>query len=84
MNEYTDEQLQAELERRKKPVLARPDRLRNPDWEPLIKMMEENMTESIAKGYEDEDFKHYVYEEAMKTVYGPSYFRWRNAQRWPE
>lgn len=82
MKEYTDEQLQAELDRRKKPVLDRPDRLRYPDWEPLIKMMEEGTNSSIKEGYEDDDFKHYVYEAAMTAVYGKNYFVWRNAQRW--
>ncbi len=82
MNEYTDEQLQAELERRKKPSLAPPDRARYPDWEPLIKTIEDGTARSIKDGYEDDDFKHYVYESAMIAVYGKDYFVWRNAQKW--
>lgn len=82
MTDLTDEELRAELERRQRPVLPRPCHVRDPDWEPLIKMMEESLTESIAKGYEDDDFKHYVYEMAITAVYGKEYFQWRNAQRW--
>ena len=37
---------------------------------------------SIANGYEDEDFRAYVYEAAMTAVYGDYYWQWRRAQRW--
>lgn len=82
LDNLTDAQLQAELDRRKQPTASIPAVVRNPDWSPLIRMVEDVTAESIKQGYQDDDFKHYIYEMVMKAIYGPDYFKWRNAQRW--
>lgn len=82
LDNVSEADLLAEIERRKKRALPVPQTLPVPNWDPLIKMIEESLAESIKQGYENDDFQHYVYEMAMKAVYGDGYFPWRNAQRW--
>jgi hypothetical protein len=41
-------------------------------------MVERNTAEVEEKGYEDDDFQHYVYEAAMEAVYGQGYWAWFN------
>lgn len=82
LDSVSEADLVAEIDRRKKPAPTLPDRIRYPEWGPLMKMIQEGLEESIKEGYEDEDFKQYVYEGAMKAVYGEGYFQWRNAQKW--
>lgn len=81
--QYTDEDLAAELERRKKAIDAHPPMIGNFNWNPLLDMLDYNAKQSIKQGFEDEDFPHYVYEEVLKAVYGKDYFGWKNKQKWP-
>ncbi len=78
----SEAELLAELDRRKVRDTGRPTVRINPDWNPLIKMITDGTGDSIAQGYERDDFKHYVYEAAMEAVYGKEYWAWRSAQRW--
>lgn len=32
--------------------------------------------------YEDNDFRHYIYEEAITAIYGKSFWDWRNSQKY--
>ena len=77
----TIEQLEAEI-RKRTSVSSVPEPLRSPDFSELHKMVVEGVNESHAEQYEDEDFKHYVYEAAMIAVYGKNFFTWRNSQRY--
>jgi hypothetical protein len=78
----TEQELQAELERRKRPTVAPPTRIAGPDWSRLVKTIVEGVARMVADGREDEDFKSYVYEAAMEAVYGKTYWAWHNAQKW--
>lgn len=82
LNELTDAELQAELERRKAPYVPMPAPKANPDFTALIKMMEGVKRDAMLDGYENDDFKHYIYEMAIEAVYGKEYWIWRKAQKW--
>jgi len=79
---FTDEELRAELEKRKVVKSIHPCRLDPIDWNPLIKMVEECEAKSAADRFEDEDNHHYFYEAMMTAIYGPDYFAWRRKQSW--
>lgn len=82
LHNISESDLQAELDRRKAPAATKPEPIAKPDFSALVKMMADGTDRSIADGFEDDDFKHYVYEEAFNAVYGKGYWIWRNAQRW--
>jgi hypothetical protein len=79
LSRLSDEELNSELERRK---LTAPRPLPVPDFTDLVKTVTDGVARSMAEGFEDDDFSQYVYESAMKAVYGPGYFLWRNRQKW--
>ena len=77
LQDYTRQELEAELERRnlenKKPVM-----LEDPDLSNLKAMLQE-LIDSIAKDrWLDSDDKQFVYQEAMKTFFGRDVFLWIN------
>jgi hypothetical protein len=63
-------------------TLVKPAPLDVPNWDNVKRTVIAGVERSCAEGYEDEDFKHYVYEAAMIAIYGPDYFKWRNSQNW--
>lgn len=82
LKKATEEELLAELQRRQKPQAPAPMPVKNSDFGPLIKMVTEIVAQSILNGYENDDFKSYVFEVAMTAIYGPGYWPWRNGQKW--
>jgi len=77
-----DDALEAELARRKKLANMPPQPLKEPDFSGLVKTVTSGIAQSMEEGYEDDDFKHYVYEAAMEAVYGKGFWTWRNKQKW--
>lgn len=78
LEEFTDTELEEELNRRKKQNAA-PTPLDSPDWEPVKSACEEIVKSIINETYHmDDDSSHYVFEEAMKAVYGKDIFKWYN------
>ena len=55
----------------------RPKRKGNINWEYLIKLCEAIIDDYDKKGY-SKDAKYWVYERAMKTIYGENVFEWLN------
>jgi len=56
----------------------------NPDWSELITTCEAVRKEiASGKSHEDGDLddQNYIYAAAMKALYGPHFFRWRDANR---
>lgn len=78
----TDDELKAELERRKKIERSPPAPLPNPDFSGLRQMIIEMVANAAVSQCMDEDADHYVYEAAIEAVYGKSFWAWRNKQRW--
>ena len=80
LSDITTEALLAELERRKKAKPAAPVPLASPDFQPLIRMLAENVAMLEAGGRDREDFDHYVYEAACEAIYGKDYWTWMRAR----
>lgn len=74
LSEYSADDLQAELERRKN---HRPKRLQDINVQPLIDIVEEYIT-AIAEEKRMKDAEHYIYEAAIECVYGKGIFDWIN------
>lgn len=74
---FTTEQLKREIESREASALEKPKAKTafNPD--PLIEICESYVNEA-ATGYVDEDLKQYIFEEAMKAVFGNDIFDYIN------
>ena len=78
LKNLTDADLLAEMERRKKAAAAPPMPVANPNWNPVYNMILEMVKEvSDPDGY-FKDFKEYLFEEVMTTVFGPKFFDWWN------
>lgn len=82
LSSFSDTELGAELERRKKAASAHLPMIGNFNWDQLLDLLDYNAKQSIKNGFEDEDLPHYIYEKVMTTVYGPDYFNWRSRQAW--
>jgi len=76
----TDEELKAELERRQTLRSQRPKPLPNPDLTDLIKVLEEGITVRSARGDYPKDHDHWIYEAAVRAIYGEAYWDWAKAQ----
>jgi hypothetical protein len=86
LQDYTEEQLLQEIERRKR-VGNRPTPLREVTEEydeafdamqSLIKLVEGAVDEAIERGYLNEDLCHYVYEAFIQLAYGEAFYEWSN------
>jgi hypothetical protein len=82
LGDVATKDLEAELERRKKKSNKPPRPLEKPDFTKLHAMILQGVHTSFENEHQDEDFEHFVYEEAMEAVYGKDYWNWRNAQGW--
>lgn len=84
LRDASEAELLAELERKKKTREAgeRPRPLKSLQVQKLIDICDAHI-ESMETGeyHDDDDSKHYIYEEAMKTVFGPKIFEWMNKKR---
>lgn len=59
--------------------MQRPHPVENPDFSKLIKNLENRMDDIVNDKYHDDDDDfYYVWEEAMKAVYGKDVFDWWN------
>ena len=79
LSNFTDEQLQAELARREEAKKQReiPKPRSNVNFSKLQKLIEDEVA-CRANGVGSEDFKQWIFEEAMNSVYGPSIWEWWN------
>jgi hypothetical protein len=80
LEDVSIEDLKKEINRRKKceDVLIEP--LEEMDFTDLISECKA-VTEHIYKDkYDDEDNKHYIYEAAIKAVFGDKYWVWKTKQ----
>ena len=79
VDEMSEVELTEELLRRKKAREAAetPKLLENPDLTGLIRTCQGYIAD-VKKGRTDEDDPHYIYEEALKALYGKDVFNWIN------
>ncbi len=82
--EATDDELRAEIERRdlaqKQIVPPRP--VANPDFSALRSMIIDIVEDTCRDHCWPKDSKQYIYELAMKTVYGQTFWEWAGSVQW--
>lgn len=84
LKDFTDEDLSAELARRKAARLQRPAPLEQPNWQPLHVMVAEYAAWCDSDDYNCDgasDWEHYIYERAVECVYGKAFWDWINRVR---
>lgn len=81
LNQFTDEDLQRELERRAnlKKKASKPEQL-NPhgSLETLRELCQSYIDTIADEGYVDEDHKDYIFEAAMEVFFGGDVWDWIN------
>lgn len=77
LENYSIEQLEKELEKRKHEKNKKPEMLINLDFSFLVKVCQEYI-DNTHENYYEEDLQHYIFEEAMKACYGKDIFNWIN------
>jgi hypothetical protein len=81
LEDLTIEELEKELEKRKKIFDDKPKPLEKPDLTGLRICLEEYVRFIASNDYhEDNDYKHYIYEEAVETFYGRGFWDWLNSR----
>ena len=77
LSDFTAEELQAELEKRK---IVVPDPVATPDFSKLVACVVDHVKDcSDANNIDDGDSHQFVFEAAMEAVYGPDCWIWFNA-----
>jgi hypothetical protein len=63
--------------------MEKPKILENPDISRLVKICQEYMdfVDNDEEYYEDNDYDHYIFEEAMSTLFGKRVFDFINERR---
>lgn len=80
------EDLEEEINRRKRLQSLAPKVLDKINWEPVIDICEsyvKNVRKEVQElGYycDDDDYGHYIYETVLKAVFGNEFFNWFNRQ----
>ena len=77
-NEYSDEELQQELERRRNKKARKPKPVENPDFSTLIETCQKNIDFLVTEGGDDSDWEYWIYEAAMEAVFGKVVWDWIN------
>lgn len=75
---FTDEELKAELEKRTNPTPAFPLPLAEPKFERLRALCVDYLTDLNKNGRVDDDYKYYIYEVALEAVYGKEVWKFIN------
>lgn len=73
LREFTDDELREELSAR---AVKRkePSQLATPDFGALRKMIIQGVQAAVRDGHWPKDFKQYIYEAAMESVYGKAFW----------
>jgi len=80
---FTDEQLQKELERRQKikDESEKPQQHESINIGSLRKICQFYIDDVHKDGYADYDYVHYIFEVAMGAVFGEDVWQWINAKQ---
>ena len=76
VSELTDEQLAAELARRKKLKAETPTPLATPNFDAVIATVKEYIDSLAKRGEEPKDCKQWMFEAAVEAVYGREIWQW--------
>ena len=78
LKDFTTEQLEKELERRKIRVEP-PEMIENPDLEPIIKILNDYVEYINGEGFcEDNDYPEFIYETVINVFFGEDFWDWFN------
>jgi hypothetical protein len=76
LEDYSDDALEAELERRKT-IKNIPKMFQHIDFQPLISFIEGTVRKVAEEGYPGKDLKQYVFETAVECMYpSESFWKW--------
>ena len=78
IGDFTTEELEAEIARRKSPKVTRPMVFVEPDFLAMCTYIDSLVANWAKYGEYDGDDSEYIFEEVMKTLYGPNFFEWFN------
>jgi hypothetical protein len=78
LREFSVEQLQDEIKRRNA-ALSRPQVLAKPNYDDLMKSVEDYL-DDVEAGTVDDDSQHYLYETLLEAFYGNDIWKWINTQ----
>jgi len=78
IGDFSTEELQEEITRRKSPKVTRPAMIVEPNLGYLCSYLENQVGKWSVKGEVGDDDPEYIFEEVMKTFYGPDFFEWFN------
>ena len=76
----SDEELVAELNRRKQEAAKPPEPLANPNFAEITKLATEMVNTLSTEGYEMKDQAHWCFEAVLTAVYGKTIWDWWNAR----
>jgi hypothetical protein len=76
LDQFTDDQLKAELERREKKCLSSPAMIENPDFSEVKKMVMAQ-TESLRAGKYCK-YGQEIWEAVLEAYYGRNYWDWHS------
>ncbi len=75
------QELEQELARRKVGVPDVPQVRKNIVWDEVVKLCSNHLNSYTENGWADDDDKAYLYEAAMRCVFGEDVFRYMEAVR---
>ena len=75
------QELERELARRKVGIPEAPQVRKNIVWDDVVNLCASHLNSYTENGYADDDDKEYLYEEAMKAVFGDDVFKYIAAVR---
>ena len=77
-SQWSFDELEAELQRRRVERRGSPKPLAEPDWTEVRKLAADTVQEITLHNRRGKDTPKDIYEAAMKAIYGPFYFDWEN------
>lgn len=80
LKNYNTEELQAEIDRRNQSKASTPQPLENLDYTHLTKMCNAYIADVEKYGLDGviDDWREYIFEAAIETVYGDNVWKWIN------
>lgn len=83
IEQFSNAELLAELKRREYQAIdqAKPKAVADPDLSDLRQTCQAYIDAVAMRDYVDEDLPHWIFEAAMKAIYGKDVFNWINRVR---
>lgn len=76
LEQFSLQQLQAEIKARETAAKAEPIAVDNPDFSKLIDMVRACIRDAKRECFWGEDNRYYIYEATIEALYGKSFWAW--------